>query len=186
MHFTKILRSSSEPPAMIAVRQALKAAMKANNVLHKTALKAVMAAVKNADIAKSGSMKSNLAFAGLLGSLIKTRLQSAEEYVKGNRIDLAENERGEVSVLKELKKQLDIATPEQIEEKLKSHIKDLGVDLNAKDAFKNIIAGLPKDMEETWNASRSAVVSAIKAHLGQRREYSTNAHENPLVRIIRW
>lgn len=170
---------------MAAVRQALKLAMKGNNVLQKTTLKAVMAAVKNADISKPGSMKSNLAFAGLLSSLIKKRLQSAEEYVKGNRNDLAENERGEIGILEELKKQLDIASPQQIEEKLKSYVKDLKVDLNAKDAFKNIISQLPEDLEETWKAPKSAVVSAIKAHLGQKREYSTSAHENPLVRIFR-
>lgn len=61
-----------------------------------------MAVVKSADIFRPRTMKYKLALTGLLGSLVKKRLQNVKIYVKGNRDDIAENGKGEIGGLEEL------------------------------------------------------------------------------------
>lgn len=169
---------------MASVRMMLKNAMRSGNTVEKNTMRAVMAAVKNADISKPGSMTTDLAFAGLLTSLIKKRVQSAEQYISGMRKDLAEGENQEAAVLKQLVEKLDIASPEQLKGSVSKFIEELALDSSASDAFKRAMSKLPKDVETQWKAPKSAVASAIKEYFGQqKRGYSTSAHDNPLVRM---
>lgn len=185
MRASLILRNASggEPPAMAFVRQMLKMAMRSGNGVEKNVLRAVMTAVKNANITKAGSCVSDLSFSGVLNSLIKKRLQSAEEYMKGKRPELAEGEHKEIEVLQKLLKELDVATPEQLQESVAAFLKKANIDLSASDGFKKVMASLPKDVESLWRSPKSNVVAAVKQMISQKREYSTSAHENPLVRI---
>lgn len=187
MHFTRVLFNASEPPAMANVRQLLKAAMKSGNVVEKTTLRAVMSAVKNADIAKPGSVSTNVAFGGLLNSMIKKQQNSINEYKAGSRPDLVEKEQNEMAVVETLVNNLELATPEEIKANTLKFLEQLDISPEAKDGFKVAMSKLPKDVEEQWKAPKSAIVNAIRSSFGsQKRSFSTSAlsaHENPLVRI---
>jgi uncharacterized protein YqeY len=85
------------------INDAVKAAMKAQDKLRLSTLRLVNAAIKNADIEARGAGKDPLTdgdVLGLLQKLIKQRQESVELYEKGGRADLAEQERGEIEVIK--------------------------------------------------------------------------------------
>lgn len=182
MHPSILLRYASEPPAMATVRTLLKNAMRSGNAMEKNVLRAVMAAVKTADIAKPDSVTNDVQFAGILNSLIKKRNQSIEQYVAGNRQDLADAEKEEITVLQQLVEKLDVSSPEQLKQLAKQYIEGLNLG-SASDALKKAMSSLPKDVEAQWKAPRSDVARAVKDFLGQqKRGYATSAHDNPLVR----
>jgi uncharacterized protein YqeY len=80
----------------------MKAAMKAQDKPRLSALRLVSAAIKNADIEARTAGKAALADADLLSllqKLIKQRQEAAELYDKGNRAELAAQERAEIDVI---------------------------------------------------------------------------------------
>jgi uncharacterized protein len=85
------------------INDAVKGAMKAQDKLRLSTLRLVNAAIKNADIEARGAGKdapSDGDVLGLLQKLIKQRQESVELYEKGGRVDLADQERGEIEVIK--------------------------------------------------------------------------------------
>ncbi len=81
----------------------MKAAMKAQEKLRLSTLRLVNAAIKNADIEARTAGKQPIAddaILGLLQKLIKQRQESAELYDKGGRKELADQERGEIEIIK--------------------------------------------------------------------------------------
>lgn len=169
---------------MAIVRNLLKNAMKSGNSMEKNVFRSVMDAVKTADISKPGSITNDIQFAGVLQSLIKKRLQSVDQYVSGKRQDLADAEKKEIEVLKQLVEKLDISSPDQLKKMVSQYIDGLNLG-SAADAFKKAMSSLPKDIESQWKAPRSDVAKAIKDFFGQqqKRGYATSAHDNPLVRM---
>jgi uncharacterized protein YqeY len=84
------------------INNAMKAAMKAQDKLRLSALRMVNAAIKNADIEARTAGKAALSDADLLSlmqKLIKQRQEAAELYDKGNRAELAAQERAEIDVI---------------------------------------------------------------------------------------
>jgi hypothetical protein len=84
------------------INNAMKAAMKAQDKPRLSALRLVSAAIKNADIEARTAGKAALADADLLSllqKLIKQRQEAAELYDKGNRAELAAQERAEIDVI---------------------------------------------------------------------------------------
>ena len=100
--------------------------MKSKNELETTTLRMIKSAVKNAEIAKRG--KGDLTeddIMGVLSTMVKQRKESAEQYEKANRKDLADKENTEISIIQEyLPKQL---TPEELCEIIKATIQETGV-----------------------------------------------------------
>ncbi len=94
--------------------------------LRTSTLRMVKSAIKNAEIAKRG--KGDLTeedIMGVLSTMVKQRKESAEQYEKANRSDLAEKENKEISIIQEyLPKQL---TPEELDEIIESTIQETGV-----------------------------------------------------------
>jgi uncharacterized protein YqeY len=81
----------------------MKAAMKAQEKLRLSTLRLVNAAIKNADIEARTASKEPIAddaILGLLQKLIKQRQESIELYDKAGRKELADQERGEIEIIK--------------------------------------------------------------------------------------
>jgi len=85
------------------INEQMKGALKAQDKLRLSTLRLVNAAIKNADIAAETSQKPTLSdddILALLQKMIKQRQESVEIYDKGGRKELADQERGEIEVIK--------------------------------------------------------------------------------------
>ena len=85
------------------INDAMKAAMKAQDKLRLSTLRLVNAAIKNADIEAETTKKPTLGeddILGLLQKMIKQRQDSVAAYEKGGRKELADQERGEIEIIK--------------------------------------------------------------------------------------
>jgi len=86
-----------------SINDAMKTAMKSQEKLRLSTLRLVNAAIKNADIEARTGGKGPLAdddLLGLLQKMIKQRQESVELYDKGGRKELADQERGEIEIIK--------------------------------------------------------------------------------------
>ena len=85
------------------INDAMKEAMKSQEKLKLSTQRLVNAAIKNADIEARTGGKGPLAdddLLGLLQKMIKQRQESVELYDKGGRKELADQERGEIEIIK--------------------------------------------------------------------------------------
>ena len=85
------------------LNDSMKAAMKSQEKLKLSTLRLVNAAIKNGDIEARTAGKEPLAddaILSLLQKLIKQRQESVELYEKGGRKELADQERGEIEIIK--------------------------------------------------------------------------------------
>jgi uncharacterized protein YqeY len=117
------------------INNAVKEAMKAKDERKLSTLRMVNSTIKNADIEARGQGKPPLSDGDLLGVLqkmIKQRQESVELYEKGNREELAAQERAEILVISSyLPKQMSdadvkAAVAATIAETGASGIKDMG------------------------------------------------------------
>lgn len=85
------------------LNDALKEAMKAKDETATSALRLILAALKDRDIANrtkgDGSELTDDEILGLLQSMIKQRRESVEMYEKGGRTELAEQEKREIEII---------------------------------------------------------------------------------------
>lgn len=90
---------------------ALKQAMLDRNKRKTSTLRLISAAIMDRDIAARGAGKDPVSddeVLAILAKMIRQRLDSAAAYEEGNRLDLAEQEREEITIIKEfLPRQLD-------------------------------------------------------------------------------
>jgi uncharacterized protein YqeY len=149
------------------IAEALKAAMKEKDADRLSTLRLINAAIKDRDIAKR-SEGGDGAEAGvgegeilqILGKMVKQRQDSAQAYEEGGRLELAEKERLEITVIEEfLPKQLDEAETEAaidaaISSTGASSIRDMG----------KVMAALKA--KYTGQMDFGAVGPAVKARLG--------------------
>ena len=85
------------------INDAMKDAMKSQEKLKLSTLRLVNAAIKNADIEARTGGKGPLAdddLLGLLQKMIKQRQELVELYDKGGRKELADQERGEIEIIR--------------------------------------------------------------------------------------
>src|SRR5216683_5766110 len=86
-----------------SINDAMKTAMKSQEKLRLSTLRLVNAAIKNADIEARTGGKGPLAdddLLGLLQKMIKQRQESVEIYDKAGRKELADQERGEIEIIR--------------------------------------------------------------------------------------
>ncbi|MEM9032786.1 MAG: GatB/YqeY domain-containing protein [Pseudomonadota bacterium] len=93
------------------VADALKEAMKAKDARRLSTLRLINAAIKDRDIALRGEGRDDgvddADVLQILGKMVKQRIESARAYEEGGRLELAEGERAEISVIEKfLPKQL--------------------------------------------------------------------------------
>ena len=84
------------------INNAIKDAMKAKAELKLSTLRMVNSTLKNSDIEARGQGKPPLSdedILGVLQKMIKQRQESVELYVKGNREELANQEREEIAII---------------------------------------------------------------------------------------
>jgi len=84
------------------INDSVKTAMKARDKLRLSTLRLMNAAIKNADIEaeRGGKALADDDLLGLLQKMIKQRQESVEIYDKGGRKELADQERGEIEIIK--------------------------------------------------------------------------------------
>ena len=85
------------------INESVKAAMKSQHRLRLSTLRLVNAAIKNADIEaeRTGKTLSDDDVLSLMQKMVKQRQESVEIYDRGGRKDLADQERGEIEVIRE-------------------------------------------------------------------------------------
>jgi uncharacterized protein len=96
------------------INAALKEAMKAKDAGRLSTLRLISAAIKDREIAARGDGEESVIgddeVLAILGKMVKQRQESARQYEDGGRLELAEKERGEISVIEDfLPRQLDDA-----------------------------------------------------------------------------
>ncbi len=94
------------------VGEALKTAMKNKDAARLSTLRLINAAIKDRDIAMRGTGEdtavSDADILGILGKMVKQRQESARAFEEGGRLELAEKELAEITVIEEfLPRQLD-------------------------------------------------------------------------------
>lgn len=111
------------------ITEALKAALKAQDKRRIATLRLIQAAIQDRDIAHRGAGKDPLSdeeIVLVLATMVKQRLESARIYEEGSRLDLAEQERQEIEIIKDfLPKQLG---EEDVKLACQHVIKEIGAD----------------------------------------------------------
>src|SRR5687767_6447598 len=77
----------------------LKDAMRAKKELELSVLRMLKSAIKYKEVEPGASALDDAAVIGVIGTLIKQRRESIEQFKQGNRADLAQKEEAEVAVL---------------------------------------------------------------------------------------
>lgn len=118
------------------ISASLKDAMKNKEAERLSTLRLINAAIKDKDIALRGEGAdhgvTDAEILAILGRMVKQRQESARAYEEGGRLELAEKERGEISVIEEyLPRQLSAketaaAIDEAIQETGAASIRDMG------------------------------------------------------------
>jgi len=87
------------------LNEALKTAMKEKDAARLSTLRLINAAIKDRDIALRGEGEetevSDDAILAILGKMVKQRQESARAYEEGGRLELAEKELAEITVIEE-------------------------------------------------------------------------------------
>lgn len=99
------------------------AAMRAQDAPRLSTLRMVKAAMMNRQIEKGGELTDE-EMAKMLGSLLKQRRDSVEQYEKGGRAELAAKERAEIAVIEAYLPQA--ATREEIEQAVAAALAETG------------------------------------------------------------
>ena len=112
------------------VSDALKQAMKDRNATRMSTLRLINAAIKDRDIAVRGDGREDgvddAEVLAILGKMTKQRQESARAYEEGGRLDLAERDRAEISIIEEfLPRQLNEA---EVEKAVDAAIAEIGAD----------------------------------------------------------
>ena len=120
------------------IQTALKEAMKAKEAQRLSTLRLITAAIKDRDIAAraSGDAEetgvSDADITGILARMVKQRHDSARAYEEGGRLELAEQERGEIGIIEEFlprqmdEAEIDAAIEKAVAETGAAGIRDMG------------------------------------------------------------
>jgi uncharacterized protein YqeY len=134
------------------ITQDLTASMKAKDAARTSVLRMAKAALKNREIDK-GEPLDDPEVVKALQSLVKQREDSAEQYAKASRPELAEKERAEITVLKEY---------------LPAEISDEEIVAAVEKAVEETGAASPKDMGKVMKGAMAALADSGKAVDGKR------------------
>jgi hypothetical protein len=134
------------------LNQDLTAAMKARDAARTSTLRMAKAAIMNKEIDKKGALDDGEAIK-LLQGLVKQREDSADQYQKANRPELAEKEQGEIVILKSY---------------LPAEVTDVEVAAAVDKAVAETGASSLKDMGKAMKAALAALAASGKAVDGKR------------------
>ena len=134
------------------ITQDLTAAMKARDAARTGTLRMAKAAIMNKEIDKKGQLDDAEA-ARVLQGLVKQREDSAEQYQKAGRPELAEKETAEIAVLKAY---------------LPAEVTDAEIAAAVEKAVAETGAASPKDMGKAMKAALAALAASGKTVDGKR------------------
>jgi uncharacterized protein YqeY len=136
------------------------AAMKARNQVRLSALRMLKAAIMNKEVEKNRSI-DDAEVLQVVGSLVKQRRDSIEQFEKAGRADLVDKETGELKILEEYLP--PAASPEEIAAAVAAAIAETGA-TSPKDMGKVMKAVMPKLAGKS--ADGRAVNEAVRRSLG--------------------
>lgn len=136
------------------------AAMKAKNQVRLSALRMLKAAIMNKEVEKNRSI-DDAEVLQVIGSLVKQRRDSIEQFAKAGRTDLVEKESGEMKILEEYLP--PAASAEDIAAAVAAAIAETGAS-SPKDMGKVMKAVMPKLAGKS--ADGRAVNEAVRRSLG--------------------
>jgi len=142
------------------VNAEISAAMKAKDAARLSALRMVKAAIMNKEVEKSRSLE-DAEVLQVLGSLVKQRRDSIEQFSKAGRADLVDKETAEIRVLEEYLP--PAASAEEIEAAVAAAIAETGA-ASAKDIGKVMKAVMPRLAGK--NADGKTINEAVRRTLG--------------------
>ncbi len=79
----------------------LKQAMKGGDKVRRSVIRLVMAAIKNAEIARQAALDDDTDILGIIAKEVRQRRESIEAFSQGNRYDLVAQEKAELTILNE-------------------------------------------------------------------------------------
>ncbi len=79
----------------------LKQAMKGGDKVRRSVIRLVMAAIKNAEIARQAALDVDTDILGIIAKEVRQRRESIEAFKQGNRQDLVAQEEAELTILNE-------------------------------------------------------------------------------------
>jgi len=141
-----------EPTLDAQIARDLTAAMKARDAARTSTLRMARAALKNREIEKRGAL-DDAEVAKVLQALVKQREDSAEQFDKGARPELADKERAEIAVLQAY---------------LPAEVTDQEVQAAVEKAIADTAAASMKDMGKVMKAALSALAAGGKTVDGKR------------------
>jgi len=142
------------------VNAEISAAMKAKDAPRLSALRMVKAAIMNKEVEKSRSLE-DAEVLQVLGSLVKQRRDSIEQFTKAGRTDLVDKETAEIRVLEEYLP--PAASAEEIEAAVAAAIAETGA-ASAKDIGKVMKAVMPRLAGKS--ADGKTINEAVRRKLG--------------------
>jgi uncharacterized protein YqeY len=142
------------------VNAAIAAAMKSQDQPRLSALRMLKAAIMNKVVEKGRELEDPEVLQ-VVGSLVKQRRDSIEQFARGGRTDLVEKEKAEIAVLEEY--QPPVATAEEIDRAIAEAIAETGA-TTLKDMGKVMKAVMPRLAGKT--ADGKAVNEAVRRRLG--------------------
>ncbi len=134
------------------ITQDLTASMKAQDAARTSTLRMAKAALKNREIEKKGALDDAESLR-VLQALVKQREDSAEQFQKGNRPELAEKERAEIAVLKAY---------------LPAEVGEAEIAAAVEAAVAETGASSPKDVGRVMKAALAALAKGGKSVDGRR------------------
>ncbi len=134
------------------ITQDLTASMKAQDAARTSTLRMAKAALKNREIEKHAALEDAESLRVLSG-LVKQREDSVEQFLKGNRPELAEKERAEIAVLKAY---------------LPAEVGEAEIAAAVAAAVAETGASSPKDMGRVMKAALGALAAGGKSVDGRR------------------
>ncbi|MYD73975.1 MAG: GatB/YqeY domain-containing protein [Chloroflexi bacterium] len=106
------------------LRSDLRDAMRAKDAPRRNTIRMVEAAIKNAEIEKRGTELAESDILAILQRQVKQRRESIEQFERGGREDLADNERVEIAIIEQyLPRQL---TRSEVEVRARAVIEQVG------------------------------------------------------------
>ena len=111
------------------IAEALKTAIRAQDKKRTSTLRLINAAIQDRDIANRGQGKDQVSdddILQILTKMVKQREESAKAFEEGNRLELAEQEREEIAIIRDfLPKQM---AEDQVRSVCQQVIRDIGAD----------------------------------------------------------
>ncbi len=134
------------------ITQDLTASMKAQDAARTSTLRMAKAALKNREIEKHAALEDGESLR-VLQALVKQREDSVEQFLKGNRPELAEKERAEIAVLRAY---------------LPAEVGEAEIAAAVEAAVAETGASSPKDIGRVMKAALAALAAGGKSVDGRR------------------